>query len=305
MSSVQEVIDDYRYAILELSEQTQRSYLYILGRFASWCEAEQLQLQDLKPLHISKYIQYMRNSPHRYTGEQLSTHTLHKAARSIRTFLYWCAVEPQSLISVKIPENVVMPHMKEKIVEIFTPLEIKQLFAATEQGFTHSLRARDKAILAVLLDTGIRAGELVGLTLEHVHISPSEGHIRVTGKGNKEREVGLGKKSRLLLHSYIKSYRLGPVEEEHVFLSHKKTPMTVNGLDQMLYGLADKAGIEDVHAHKFRHTFAVNFLLQGGDVFVLSRLMGHDSGVQMTTKYLQAMKAQQARRHSKSVLDNL
>ena len=82
--------------------------------------------------------------------------------------------------------------------------------------------------------------------------------------------------------------------------------MTVTGLDQMLYRLGRRAKIKGVRisAHTWRHTFAINFLTQGGDVYVLSRLMGHES-VQVTEVYLRAVKATQARKASKSVLDNL
>ena len=166
--------------------------------------------------------------------------------------------------------------------------------------------ARDKAILAVLLDTGIRAGELCGLMLDCVHITAKEGYLKVMGKGRKEREVPLGIKSRRLLHEYLKRFRPAVTDEDHAFLGHQHEPLSVNALDQMLYRLGRRAKIKGVRvsAHTWRHTFAINFLAQGGDVYVLSRLMGHES-VQVTEVYLRAVQASQARKTSKSVLDNL
>jgi site-specific recombinase XerD len=304
--TVQEAVDEYRYAILQLSEKTQTWYMARLERFGSWCGQERLVLRQVRPTSIAKYLHTLATTDSQRTEKPLSTYTLHGHARTIRTFLFWCASEPQSYLTRAIPENIVMPHIKEKIIETFTPLQIKALFAAADQEMTPALRARTKAILALLLDTGIRASELCGLLIEDVHITPREGHVRVTGKGDKEREVGLGVKCRQYLQSWLKSYRKAPADELHVFLSHKKTPLTLNGLDELLYRLRDRAKITGVRvsAHTFRHTFACNFLLQGGDLYVLSRLMGHTTTL-VTQRYLKAMKADQARKTGLSVLDRI
>lgn len=308
---VSEAVEEYRFAILQLSEQTQYWYMTRLKRFADWCLGEHLQLEELKPTAIARYLDQLAKSPSQVTKKSLSTYTLHGHARIIRTFLFWCAAEPQSYIHHNIAEKIVMPRLKRSVIETFTPLQIKALFAACEQEYTIGMAIRAKAIIAVLLDTGIRASELVELELENVHITSREGWLRVTGKGDKEREVGLGSRSRQYLHAWTKRYRRASKNgngngETHVFLSHKKTPLTVNGLDQLLYRLRDRAKITGVRvsAHTFRHTFAMNFLLQGGDVYMLSRLMGHTS-VQVTEIYLRAIKSDQARKTSKSVLDNL
>lgn len=302
---VAEAVDEYRYSILQLSEATQLWYMARLKRFAVWCEDDRLQLQQIKPIHVAKYLTHLQSQPHQRTGDELSSYTVHGFARSIRTFLAWCGSEPQSYIPISIAQNLVMPRLDETVIEIFEPIEIKQLFVATEQEYSPALVARDKAILAVLIDTGIRAGELIGLTLDCVFLaSPKDAYIKVTGKGRREREVPLGTTSLKHLYKYIRHYRQADTVEQHVFLSRFREPLTNSGLNRMLYRLAKWAKIQDCHAHKFRHTYAINFLLQGGDVYVLSRLMGHSS-VQVTEMYLRALKAFQARLMSKSVLDNL
>ena len=198
-----------------------------------------------------------------------------------------------------------MPKTKKKIVEVFSDLQIKAFFAACEYEPFPRLVARDKAAVAVLIDTGIRAAELCDLLLDQVHITPRDGYIRVCGKGDKEREIPLGKKSRQYLYSWIKHYRKAVPEEQHLFLGKKYFPMTPNGLNVMVRRLARYAKIKGrVYPHMFRHTFAINFLKQGGDLFVLSRLLGHTS-IQVTQVYLQALKSDQARHMSKSVLDGM
>jgi integrase/recombinase XerD len=304
---VHEAFLEYQYAILQLSSETQHWYALRLKRFAEWCAQQGIELQQIKPTTVARYLHELATVPSETTGKLLSSYTVHGHARCVRTFLHWCAAEPQEYLPEKVPANLVMPKLKKKIIETFSELQIKALFVAADQGPIKSIVIRDKAILAILLDTGIRAAELCGLVLEQVHLTPREGYIRVIGKGDKEREIGLGKRSRQYLHVWIKRYRKAPVDEPHVFLGHKGLPMSVNGLDQLMRRLARRAKITGVRCspHTFRHTFSVNFLRQGGDLYVLSRLLGHES-VQITTGvYLQALKSDQARKMGKSVLDNL
>lgn len=301
---------EYEYAIMELSEQTQIRYRARVGRFARWCSTKRLYLKTLTPAIIAGYLQELRK-PSERTGDPLSTYTLDGHMRDIRAFLYWCARPPQRYLSIEIPQNMIMPKIDIKVIQPFTKTQIKQLQVAVTQNHYPIMIARDKAILAVLLDTGIRASELCGLTLENVHISAQDGYLKVMGKGRKEREVPLGKMSRQLLHGYIKYYRQQSTDPT-VFLSHKHEPLTDNALRQVFKRWGHRANIKDVRCspHTCRHTFAINFLLpakhqpDGGNVYVLSRLLGHAS-VAVTEIYLRAVEAIQARTTSKSVLDNL
>jgi len=304
---IQQALDEYEYAILQLSDCTQLWYRKRVGRFAFWCDANGFQLADLRPTHVARYLRELATIPSETTGTLLSTYTVNGHARAIRTFLYWCASDPQNYLPRSIPENLAMPKIQQKIIEVFSAQQIKALFLACEKETSPLLVHRNKAILAVLIDTGIRAAELCTLTRQNVHIMAREGYIRVTGKGDKEREIPLGAKSRQLLHKWLSQYRHNQGSDyPEVFLNYRGEHLTPNGLDQMIYELADRATITGVRcsAHTFRHTFALNFLMQGGDVYVLSRLMGHSS-VQTTEVYLRALKADQARKAGKSVLDNL
>ncbi len=166
------------------------------------------------------------------------------------------------------------------------------------------LAARDKAIVSVLLDTGVRANELCTLTLGRTNFSLTDAHIIVLGKGRKQREVGLGNKSRLALHRYIYQFR-PRVESEAVFLTRHSTPLHPDGLAQMLIKLRNRSSLSfHIHPHKFRHTFAYMYMREGaGDVLRLSRLLGHSS-VLVTENYLKVFDSRDAR-DSASVLDTL
>jgi site-specific recombinase XerD len=162
------------------------------------------------------------------------------------------------------------------------------------------MRARDRAILAVLLDCGLRASELCGLTLRDVHFSAPDSYIQVLGTGRRERQVGLGERSQSELHRYIFRHRSAPEGQQWVFSNQKGGTLEPSGLHQLIARLRDWAGPEHfpgirVSAHTMRHTFAVAYLSAGGDVYVLSRLLGH-SQITITEVYLRAFQSKMARR---------
>ena len=192
------------------------------------------------------------------------------------------------------------------------------------------LQLRDLAILAVLLDTGIRATELVTLTIGHVHVEAQDAYIRVFGKGSKWGEVGLGEEARRTVKKYLRMFReptidyalqaelakLPPrqqqqvkkqrTQEQRLFVNRAGQPLTKSGLHQIIARLGEWAGIEGVRCspHTFRHTFSVNFIRQGGDIYRLSKLLRHTS-VKVTENYLKSLQQTEARKGAKSVLDNL
>ena len=154
-----------------------------------------------------------------------------------------------------------MPRLEKKVIETLTPEQIRAMFQVCEREYTPELVKRDQAILSVLLDTGIRTSELCCLTLDNVHIDSNDAYIKVHCKGNKWREVGLGKQSRTILYKYIHRYRTAPKDNPYVFLTRYKVQMTPNGLNQVLYRLAEWARVEvRVSAHVWRHTIVDPFV---------------------------------------------
>src|SRR5260370_17828520 len=161
----------------------------------------------------------------------------------------------------------------------------------------------DRAIISLLVDTGIRASELCSLTLDNVFLNLNEAHLKVYGKWSKWHEVGMGKQARTILHRYLTRHHRAVKEEQHVFLNRYGRPLTVSGIDQLLERLNGWARVKGlrVSAPTFRHTFAINYLKNGGDIYRLSRLLGHTS-MQVTEGYLPAFKQQKAT-HGLTVLN--
>jgi site-specific recombinase XerD len=280
-----------------------------LGAFIQWLNQEEVtDLEAITAPLIRRYLDTRRTAISR-TGKPLDSHTLHGHARAIRAFLRWAVKD--DLLDERVPKRLEMPKREQKVMVVFSPAQIEALFRACEGGETPAFVARDRAILAMLLDTGMRAQELCGLTLDRLMFTPDEAYCVVNGKGRKQREVGLGSRARRLVHRYVHTHRRTFIvnkEEAGVFIGRGGQPLTPEGLDRLLYRLRDRAGREQfagvrVSAHTFRHTYATRYLEQGGDIYHLSRLMGHTSVV-VTEGYLKAVEAKVARR-GPSVFDRL
>jgi site-specific recombinase XerD len=222
---------------------------------------------------------------------------------ALRTSLHFCARE--EWLDERIPQRLDMPRQERKVLQVLSAEQVRLLFRATAAS---EAPMRDRALLAVLLDGGLRVAELCRLTLDDAHFERDDAWLMLHGKGRKEREVPLGRTARAHLHRYMHREREAPSRERHVFLG-RRGPLTQIGVDRALYGLRDEAGARHfagvrVSAHVGRHTFAVNFLVAGGDVCRLARLMGH-SAVAVTERYLIALSAKQARTGGPSVPESL
>jgi site-specific recombinase XerD len=278
-------------------------YASRLGAFVAWARDHGItELESLTAPLIRRYVDKRRTTPGS-TGKPLDSHTLHGHVRAIRALLHWAVAE--GLIDANVPKRVALPKREQKVLSVLSSEHISRLYHAAQSTTTP---ARDAAILSLLLDTGCRASELCGLTLDAVTFTADTAWLLVHGKGREQREVALGRKARQDLHRYLYRARRAPSAERRIFLG-KQGPLTPGGLDRLLYRLRDKAGAQHfqgvaVAAHRFRHTHAVMALEAGTDVYVLSRQMGH-SDVTTTGGYLKALSARRARQLAPSVLDRL
>jgi integrase/recombinase XerD len=194
----------------------------------------------------------------------------------MRAFFAWCVEE--ELIEKSPAARLSLPKLPRRVIRTFAPEQIEQLLAVcdvtTGQGF------RDYVILVLLLDTGMRVSELVDLRMGNVHAR----HVKVLRKGFKEREIGMHPDVSKLLWLYMEKYRRSEEypEEDRVFLG-RKGALTTEGIEQVFQRAARASGIKGVRVtpHTMRHTFSKRYLKNGGDLFRLSRELGH-SDVQVT-----------------------
>jgi site-specific recombinase XerD len=162
-------------------------------------------------------------------------------------------------------------------VQTFTDEEIAALFAACDRmGDNPAIRQRNRCILALLFDSGMRASELLGLTMNDVNTT--DGVFTVRGKGGKVRPVVIGGFARRELWAYLTKYRRHKgVEEPALLLSQLGTPLTYAGLRQLFRRLQKLTGITrvQVKAHTCRHTFATKAHRNGMRGATLQEMLGH------------------------------
>jgi len=224
-------------------------------------------------------------------GKPRSERTVQTYARSARAFFHWLV--RQEIIDRNPFDRVTFPKVGKPLIRTIEPEEFeKLLLACTPPGEVGPLAdraaARNRAILWVLYDTGIRLSELLGLRLSD--FDRKHGMLTVTGKGSKERRVALGNNCLRNLLYYLDRHRpdeeelaeWGNAKEDHLFLSETRLPLTKNGLTMLFHRLKKRAGITDkrVSPHIFRHSFAIRYLVLGNDPFSLQELLGHED---MTT----------------------
>jgi len=135
----------------------------------------------------------------------------------------------------------------------------------------------------VMFDCGIRASELCDLDIADYDNKRGRLHVR-HGKGDKDRYLPLGKRSHKALWRYVAS-RDSPTNDEPVFVTTFDNRMDRNQLGQLVVRIAKRAGIKHVHPHMLRHSYAIEFLRNGGNIFELKELMGHEK-LETTMIYL-------------------
>lgn len=291
-----------------LSGETVSWYRKRLGLVVRKLEEEfgVTELEQVKIIHLRQFIQLLMgtksgaNNPRTPTQDKLlSAYTVRGYVRVIKVFFSWCVDE--DVLDVNPSTRLVQPKAPDYLIPTFTPEHIEKMLAACDQKTREGFR--DYALLLVLLDTGMRVSELCGLRLDDVHVSGSSGaYVKVFGKGRKEREIGLHPEVGKLLWKYVQKYRYpADSSETTLFLGRSGEPLRVSGVSALLKRVKKASGIEGVRvsAHTFRHTFAKFYLQRGGEVFKLSREMGH-STVQVTEIYLKDFRSSEARREHTS-----
>ncbi len=272
-----------------------------LGYFVEWCEQQGVTtLEAITPNVLRLFVVHLQgvkayeHNPRRPTEDKpLSPLTVKGYMLIVQAFFSWC--EREGLLEGRPNPARRIPRIKvpKYVIHTFTPEQMAAMLDACD--LETPLGYRDFATLLVLMDTGIRVSELCGLTLEDVH----DGYLTVFGKGGKEREVGLGPTASRALWKYIHLHRpqlANSEHERHLFLGNRGIPMLRNGVNQALERIGLRAGLAGVRMspHTFRHTFARGWLQNGGEIFKLSRVLGH-SEMQTTQVYLKDFQSREAR----------
>lgn len=256
-----------------------------------------IRLEDISQDKIYEYQTQLRN-------RGLSNATIATYMRQIKIFFKWCVIEYSADISITVdPCKIKLPKTYLKQVTMYTPEQIKDIFTHTTAD-KNWISVRNKLIIALMYDSGLRQNEVVNL--EKKNISINDRNMIVTGKGNKMRTVPIGLLSLELYKEYL---FVCPYESKYVFVGRRNTKLTGDAIKHLIYKISKRVSFE-FSSHALRHNFATNYLLNQleingiADIYSLMSLMGHEE-VETTRVYLHHAHSLYASKHYESQLDKI
>ena len=258
--------------VRDVSPHTIIFYREKLANFIKYCHAQQItQIIQITPNILRQYILYLEETNHNSGG---------RAAyyRAVRAFLYWWEDEFEPADWKNPIRKVKAPRIPQEPLDPVEISVVKKMIEVCPNSF-HGLR--DKAIILALLDTGMRANELLSVNLEDIDLVTGDILVR-SGKGRKSRYVFIGKLTRKAVRVYVRK-RKDP--SNALWVSVDGSRLHYDTFRRMLERRANNAGVQRPTAHSFRRAFALNMLRSGVDIYSLAKLMGH-SGISVLQRYL-------------------
>lgn len=256
-----------------LSPHTLEAYERDIKSFFTHLQSK--QLNDFESIHhemIMDYLNYLK------LGGYASS-SICRALVAIKVFFRYLVRE--DILKHSVAQNFESPKLWQVIPEVLSEQEITALL--NQPDTKTLLGARDKAVLELLYSSGLRASELCQLHIHHV----GEGHVRVMGKGRKERVVPVGKPALDAIDHYLLTRDAAKcgIGAEHLFLSQHGRQINRHTLWRIVTTRAKAAGIlKKISPHTLRHSFATHLLDHGADLRIIQDMLGHAT-IKTTDRY--------------------
>lgn len=278
-------IDDRKTYV---SGKTLAFYLDNISKFVTFCHEHYASdlMSDLPESVLKDYVLHLRTKKkfegHPFTPESddvIKNSSVRTYTRAVKSFLNFCVQEHyiKDYKRVKMPRNdarQIIPLYDEEVTKI-------------DQTFNMSsmMGLRDFCIVHLMLDAGFRSQEVINLKIQDV-LFDKDALLVVNSKGSVSRIVIMCPFLKKHLSSYFDLYRRGSAPTDAVFIQIKtKESINENVIKQYFARLKKKTGIDRLHPHLFRHTFATSYILGGGNLEMLRILLGH-SDYDVTKNYL-------------------
>ena len=234
-----------------------------------------------RPEHVYAFLSALRE-------RGASPDYQHRRHREVRACFSW--LKRMGYVEENVFGRVPLVKRPQRIQPPFSPEEVKALLASQDR--TRYTGSRNYALMLFLIDSGVRASECVGLELEDVDWAESRARIR-HGKGEKERWVAFGARTRNALLRYVEEFRGS--QPGGLFLTRhgRQALCTAHSLNVTLTRLAERAGVTHAYPHRFRHTFATWAIESGAREIDVQMPLGH-SDLTMTQRYARTYTSEQA-----------
>lgn len=206
-----------------------------------------------------------------YRGDSIrSPYGVRAALKDMRAFTYWLFEEGRLETLPKVP----MPRMPETLFPILSDEEMESLWQSKYLTGRSPMAVRNRALIGLLLDTGIRRAEAAGIKLADVDLENSD--LTVIGKGNKQRRVPYSTSVKVLLAEWI---ALRGQEDGELFW------LKAAGIRQVFRVIKEDVGLAKFHPHMLRHQAATEMVRNNADVETVRRILGH-TDIATTMRYL-------------------
>ena len=258
----------------DVSAATVRGYHYDLRHFLVWHEAVQggaTVIERLTEFGLIAYRQAMIAAGNRPTTVNRRLDALRRLCRWAQGTGVMAADIARDLRRIRLPRNRQPLGLLDA--------EVHAVLRAAGVS-THGLARRNYALVQLMLQTGLRVGEVAALRIADISLHDRSGCVHVRhGKGLKDREVPLNATARRAMKQYLEE-RPGAIASEPLFLSGRDSALPVRSIQAVIASLARRARLSriPVSAHTLRHTFALAYLRDNpGKLVELANLLGHDS----------------------------
>ena len=270
-----QLIKDYQDYIIKkgLTIKTAKNYTYDVKTFNKWLISKESTLKTYNRYHILKYLEYMKDT--------LKTSTINKKINSLYHF-------NQYLIEKEIQDSLVIFNDKDRIketgnkqVEVFTEAQQEHLLFHLHKD---DIDIRLKAVILLLIFTGIRARELINIKLKDIDYLVND--LIVTGKGNKNRTIPLKPIVTKAVKEYISQERIKSKyakDSDYLFVTERAKKPSRDTIRLWIKPL-EKVINTKIYPHKFRHTLATNLINKGIEISTVASILGH-SDIQTTIDY--------------------
>ena len=236
-----------------------------LEKFSNWLN-DIKQLDSITTDDLSEYLSKRKK-------EGLAASSIRQNVVSLKIFFRFLC--NNKILSEDIAEGLFSPKPEQLLPKTINQKDVKQLLESIETS--DPLGMRDRALIELLYSSGLRLGEIMEALLENLYLE--EGHIRVTGKGNKTRIVPIGKKALEEINNYLDKGRKKLVNSKstsHIFLSIRGKKLSPSRIWQIVKERSKRADIKSpIHPHQLRHSFATHLLSGGADLRIIQELLGH------------------------------
>jgi len=259
---------DYLQAECGLAFNTRQAYHSDLRRFLTYLgRAAVRDLASLKPAHIVDFLRATRDSG-------LSVASTSRALAAVRMFCRYLVLT--RVLDHDIAADIDSPKKWHRLPTVLDDDSVRQIIAAPDPS-QDAHACRDRAILAVLYATGMRASELAGLNL--IDINHNLGVVRVLGKGSKERIVPIAQEALDMVGRYVGAYRNALKREssgDALFLSRTGGRLLREDIFRIVRKYVRRAAVRgNVTPHTLRHCFATQLLSHGADLRSVQEMLGH------------------------------